>query len=906
VATCPSCASKVSDGNRFCGSCGSPVETPTSAPTETSLKSQPAAISHPSLDKARFIPGIILAKRYRIISLLGRGGMGEVYRADDLKLGQPVALKFLPAAVEKDPARLERFLNEVKIARQIAHPNVCRVYDVGEVDEHHFISMEYVDGEDLASLLRQIGRLPEEKATQIARQLCAGLAAAHEQGILHRDLKPANVMIDGRGRVRITDFGLAILAEAIPPEDVVAGTPAYMAPEQFAGKEVTNRSDLYSLGLVLYELYTGKRAFDAKTPQEMARLKDESTPTSPSSHVKSIDPSVERAVLRCLERDPADRPASALALVAALPGSDPLAAAVLAGETPSPEMVAAAGGQGGLKPVATFSCLVFILIAFVIASLVQHPDWRGLLDYAPLKRPPPVLVQDATDILESLGYPDSPEDRAFGFVINGEYLDHIERNDRSPNRWERLLSGRPPAVSFWYRQSPRQLRAVDWWPGVVTPNDPYPRFVEEAGLSLDPAGRLRWLRIVPPEQEPSDTSDLVPDWSVLFTAAGLDPAAFAPTTPAWIPQFHCDARAAWEGTYPEDPQIPIQIEAGAYAGRIVSFRIAEPWDWPSRTVPRKATSWSRAWYPVYIAVCISLMVTAVVLARRNIRMGRGDARSATRLALFFFVALIVRWLLAASHVSGVGEFSLFMTGLAFVLLAGALVWAVYIALEPLLRRRWPRTLVSWNRLLAGRFFDPRIGRDVLVGTVAWFTFVVISIPVILAPRSFGLPPRRPEWVPDLGALLGPRGIGSELIDSLLFSIVTAMVYLFLFLLICIVLRKAWLAAVIIFLFIGTGGFLESSSVSEGLISISQNVLFFGTLLFLASRFGLLSLCVFCLNSALSSNLATGVDSDGWYGGISLSFLIALLALVVYGVYASLARRRPLGEDLSKARIHSPD
>jgi len=134
--------------------------------------------------------------------------MGEVYRADDLKLGQSVALKFLPAVVENDPTRLQRFLNEVKIARQISHPNVCRVYDVGELDGHHYLSMEYVDGEDLAILLRRIGRLPEDKAIQIARQLCAGLAAAHDKGVLHRDLKPANVMLDGEGRVRTPTSGL--------------------------------------------------------------------------------------------------------------------------------------------------------------------------------------------------------------------------------------------------------------------------------------------------------------------------------------------------------------------------------------------------------------------------------------------------------------------------------------------------------------------------------------------------------------------------------------------------------------------------------------------------------------------------------------------------------------------------
>ena len=139
--------------------------------------------------------------------------MGEVYRADDLKLGQAVALKFLPKAVSGDEALLARFHAEVRLARQVSHPNVCRIYDIGEIEGRHFLSMEYVDGEDLASLLKRIGHLPVDKAVDIARQLCAGLHAAHEKGVLHRDLKPANVMLDGRGRVRITDFGLAVAAE---------------------------------------------------------------------------------------------------------------------------------------------------------------------------------------------------------------------------------------------------------------------------------------------------------------------------------------------------------------------------------------------------------------------------------------------------------------------------------------------------------------------------------------------------------------------------------------------------------------------------------------------------------------------------------------------------------------------
>ncbi len=228
-----------------------------------------------------FTPGTILAGRYRVIGLLGRGGMGEVYRADDLKLGQPVALKFLPRALAVDTVQRERFLAEVRIARQVAHPNVCRVYDIAELDGQQFLSMEYIDGEDLASLLKRIGRLPPDKALDIARQICAGLAAAHDRGVLHRDLKPANVMLDGRGRVRITDFGLAVAADASGLEADVSGTPAYMAPEQFAGKGASVRSDIYGLGLVLYELYTGKRAFTAASLHELRARKERGDAAAP-------------------------------------------------------------------------------------------------------------------------------------------------------------------------------------------------------------------------------------------------------------------------------------------------------------------------------------------------------------------------------------------------------------------------------------------------------------------------------------------------------------------------------------------------------------------------------------------------------------------------------------------------
>jgi serine/threonine-protein kinase len=254
---------------------------------------------------SRLTAGAIVAGRYRLITLLGRGGMGEVYRADDLTLDQPVALKFLPEGIAADAGHLAQFHNELRTARQVSHKNVCRLYDLGEADGRRFLTMEYVDGENLASLLRRIGRFPEDRAIAIARQLCAGVAAAHERGVIHRDLKPANVMIDGDGNVRITDFGIA--TAAADAGAATAGTPQYMAPEQLAGRAASVKSDIYALGLILFEVFTGRRVHEAKTIQDLRSLHDTGTVTTPSSIVRDLDPAVERVILRCLEKDPKKR-----------------------------------------------------------------------------------------------------------------------------------------------------------------------------------------------------------------------------------------------------------------------------------------------------------------------------------------------------------------------------------------------------------------------------------------------------------------------------------------------------------------------------------------------------------------------------------------------------------------------
>ena len=314
--------------------------------------------------------------------------------------------------------------------------------------------MEFVDGEDLASLLKRIGRLPQDKALQVAHQLCAGLAEAHALGVLHRDLKPANIMIDGRGTVRITDFGLAITAEDVHSEDIWAGTPAWMAPEQLAGEKATRQSDIYALGLVLYELFTGKDAFPGENLEEIVRQRQKGAPERISSIVKGVDPAVERIILNCLQREPDSRPRTVLNVSAALPGGDPLAAAIAAGETPSPEMVAAAADPP-LMPVGWLWFIAFAIVVgwVVIGFLLQHGT---VLAFTPLDKSPEVMAERARQIISRLGYTSPPADSAYWYEADSDFLRYHAQKSRGQQAVEQFWADLPEAMQFTYRQSPRR------------------------------------------------------------------------------------------------------------------------------------------------------------------------------------------------------------------------------------------------------------------------------------------------------------------------------------------------------------------------------------------------------------------------------------------------------------------
>jgi hypothetical protein len=909
MSSCPACATPVSPTHRFCPACGAPLDVsdhPTgTAPRRSSAASPspPRAGSTPPLSRTpgstggrageRFAPGAVLGDRYRIVGLVGRGGMGEVYRADDLKLEQPVALKFLPRALERDAERAERLYGEVRMARQVSHPAVCRVWDIGEADGQHFLSMEFVDGENLASLLRRIGRFPLDKALDIARQVAAGLAAAHEKGVLHRDLKPANVMLDGQGKVRLTDFGLAGLADAFAGEDVRSGTPSYMSPEQLQGREVTVRSDIYALGLLVYELVTGRRAFEGKGLAELTRKHRDERPIEPSALVPDLDPAVERTILACLEKDPKRRPPSALVVSGMLSGRDPLEAAIAAGETPSPELVAAAGESEGLRPRAAWACLAAVVLAVLAVPLVRRPT--DLLSRVPVEKSPAALEDRARELLARLGHAGPVADAETGFASDTEYFRVTRQQDLSPGRWDALSTGDPPVFFFWYRQSPRPLYPQSP-SGRVSWGDPPQQVSGMAAVRYDMTGRLVALSVVPPQVEPSPPAPVTPDFQPLLEAARLDPAALRAVAPRWTPPFHTDARAAWEGTWPRRPEIPIRVEAAAYQGKPVWLEIVRPWSRPVRELPFALTASERVARNSLILLLLALVATGAFLAKRNILLGRGDRRGAFRLALALAALGTAGFLLRAHHVADPGlELALIANGAGLSVLIAATIWLFYLALEPYVRRLRPWTLVSWARLLNGGFRDPVVGRDGLIGMV-WGACVAVAFGIgERVPGWLGLPAPVPD-APVADTLLGMRMLLALAALMPVNAALLGLGMLLLFLVLRFLTRRDTLAAALIVVILTAAMFAESPE--GGWLLVLAGIVLYGSYVAVLLRFGVLAAIVAAYTADILAGPPHSLEIDRWVGGATVVVVPLLLVMAVLAFRIALGGRAGLSRHLA--------
>jgi hypothetical protein len=840
--------------------------------------SRPGWLSSSGGDAARdeLPPGTLLADRYRILGLAGRGGMGEVYRAEDLRLGQSVALKFLPPAVADDGQRLAQFHHEVRIARQVSHRNVCRVYDIGEDHGRVFLTMELIDGEDLARLLKRVGRFPEERATEIARQICAGLAAAHDCGVLHRDLKPANVMLDADGRVRITDFGLAGLAGTF--SDVRSGTPAYMAPEQLAGKGVTERSDIFSLGLVLYEIYTGKRAFDATTIAELLRQHDEGVDVSQSAG-RELEPAVERVIQRCLSREPAQRPASAIAVSAALPGGDPLAAALAAGETPSPAMIAAAGR---IEPVPLPIGLGLVAIAVVgLVALIGLRGESAFHRFVPMELSGPVLEDRARQAIQKLGYREPATDSFGMFSRSFEYYDWASTRGGDA-AWVEMASGRTPAISYWLRSSPQALRPLNQQ-GRPQMDDPPLRVVGSTLARVDPRGLLLEFHGVPPQRAAPAATPPTVDWQIVFDAVGWPRDRFAPAAPEWTGLTATDTRAAWTGTVPELGEIRVRLEAGAFGGRVTYVQAIGPWTKPGREAPPVPPLTQRLLNMVQPLLIASLIIGSALLARRNLRAGRGDRAGASRVVFWVGALMMLRWLFAAHHSGTYANFQgAFLDATADAMLNAGLVWLAYLGIEPWLRRHWPASLLSWSRLLGGSFRDPLLGRDVLVGVgfgVAAGLYLVATRFVIVQVTGTSAGPML-NGVPELTS---PRYVVAAIIVAATNALINSVLLALLYVMLRRLLRRPVLAtAAVVLIFAAVVGASESFTPNRWLNAVLITG-FAVVILLPLVRFGLVPFMVGYGIHQLVANTALTTDLGKWYSPPTwvVGGLIVAMALTAF-------------------------
>ncbi len=858
----------------------------------TPIRSTPSRSSEDDAGQER-PPGTMIAERYRIVSRLGVGGMGIVYRADDLTLNQTVAIKFLPPAVATNPAWLARFRTEARLARTVTHPNVCRVHDIGEGDGENFITMEFVPGEDLSSLLRRIGRLSGEKAVDIARQVCAGLAAAHRAGVLHRDLKPANIMLDGDGNARITDFGIAGLSGQVAAGEIRAGTPAYMAPEQITGRDVTLQSDLYALGLVLYELFSGCRAYQANSLDEYLRLHETATPTPLSEIVADLPDGIEEIVHQCLQKDPKKRPRSALHVAAALPGTDVLRLALASDVTPSPDLIAVAPARkGGPNHRMWLMIAGMSLLASLAFLRSAHPiQWDDLG-----ASPPAALAERARRVLETAGLAIPGAYEAFGYCATQDAWRPMARAFAGEDIAIRIVPATSAEPCFFYRQSdrpliPATLENVFWRAGYVAPWDPPLADADSRAVLFDKAGRLILLgaasSVTADESNSGGVDRLNEVWSGLWRAAGIDADRADALNKNERPATEVQAC-----TFSDLPQIPRPNHPGSIFVGCSSYRSptffavgSQPSEQPHRAATETSafSKQQRAVTTAQRALFLLLLAVAVPIGISKSRASRVDYQGAVRL-----VALMVLLEMAATLLRLGSSVTLYDTvsrlGMAVVRAAGVagLLGIFYLAVDAYARRLWPHLLVTWNRLLLGRFGDLDVRFHTLVGVCVgcWWAFVASAERAIVGACGWNVRP-----------MFGGERIAEKLhgfaaaLASYFGCVEQSLIYGLLFLLLLVVVRT-WirhpaLAAVVGALLLAPiivprGAHAYTAWLAMGFGGVVVSV-------WVMVRYGLLAIVVAIFVASILNTTPMSVRSHAWTVSISMCAILIVVCLMAYGI-----------------------
>jgi serine/threonine-protein kinase len=744
--------------------------------------------------------------------------------------------------------------------------------------------MEYIDGEDLSGVLRRLGRPSQEKAIEIARQICLGLASAHENNVLHRDLKPANIMIDGRGRVRITDFGLAGFLEELEKSESRAGTPAYMAPEQLTHGKVSARSDIYSLGLILYELFTGKGVFETNDIEELKRRHTSGTVSTPSSITQEIDPAVERVVMRCLEHEPEQRPQSVYQVLAALPGGDPLAAALAAGETPSPELVANVRDAGGLSPPIAVGLVFAILVSLGLVYLFTAGS--TVMPH----RSPARLSVVAEQIMEELGFGDLPRYSVSGYDFNFALQGSLYEVPQSSKQLRE--STWPPRYRYWRRWSDGDFLLTD---DHFPENAPVDQPGRTATIALDSTGRLLALSVPPALVGSTEVVTGEIDWSPIFERAKLNQNEATLMATKTTPSIFCDTVVAWRIDIASDDRDPVIVLAGAVNGRPNYFEFV---GLQGDMMPKHAPVLT---YSFIKYIWIAFNIVMIFLACRNLRAGRVDHSKALRCALLLgglyaameITAMSLGGLNLDSKVTSLGD----GRGLGHFLMHAIEAWLYYMAIEPYVRRVWPRMLIGLIRVLSGRLRNPAVGGEVLIGLVVGCLLIALLMIVVAV-----------EWrliADDAVHLANPISLrtimspGHYLINRahvVAWAVLGGLTWAGVVVLIRLLVRhpptSAVLSVVVIFL-MDIGLFLllvGSSPWGAAVYGIGMGV----CLVWLLTRIGVLAAIVFMY--VMRSMGLFIIEFDEWSTPYNIATLVSVLALAAYGFWVSLAGQ-PIFRDM---------
>ena len=514
----------------------------------------------------------------------------------------------------------------------------------------------------------------------------------------------------------------------------------------------------------------------------------------------------------------------------------------------------------------------------------------------PLDKPPAVLADRAQQILASLGYTDPTADSASGFALGQVFLRWAAATDQRPQRWDVLKTGSPAALVFWHRTSPRLL--VPQRPqSQVTTNDPP---LTASGMTLilvDTLGRMIEFQAVPSQFDSEPAPATTPRWETLFDAAGLKLASFTPVTPQWSPRDFADTRAAWEGPLTDHPEYRIRVEAAAYRGRPVSMFVLGPWSRPTRMALPARTTTQAVLSAFFALVVVVLVVAALLIARHNLRAKRADQRGAARLATFVMLGYAAAWVIAAHHVPDVNsELNSFSRSFGPVLLSAGVLWLIYLALEPYVRRFWPDGILGWTRLMSGYVRDPRVGRDVLIGCVFAVGITVMEALYYLLPPLVGRPAAIPLFQSDVNALSGGAILLNNLFDVFVSGIFIAMFSVLGFVLLRLIFRrKSFAVAAAVVLLSAVQAQQVLGTTAPMWIAALFQLCVIAIITTAVVRYGLLVTAIASAVGNALGDIPLTLSLSHWTATTSNVALAAVVGLTLFGFYASRAGQPLFGK-----------